>query len=202
MGESHTAPFSSQSGLRGTIDTSQALDGSQDYVRVRLDDRRDVMVPANLLQHMQDGSYYLAGDVQGQGSGTDHTELHVPVLEEQIDVTKRQVTRGTVHVRKRVREREEVIDEPGFEEYVDVERVPINKPVEGPVEKRQEGDTLVIPLLEEVLVVRKQLILREEVRITRRRREVRHQQSVKLRREEVTASREEGDVDETSSGTR
>lgn len=194
MGKSHFAPLSSQSGLRGTIDMSQVLDGSQPLVKVKLDDEREVMVPTHLLQPMEDGSYYLAGDLQDQDTTTDHTELRVPVIAEQLDVTKRQVTRGTVHVRKRVRERDEVVDEPGFEEYVDVERVPINKPVDGPVEKRQDGDTLVIPILEEVLVVQKRLVLREEVRITKRRREVHHQQSVSVRRDEVTVSREGDDA--------
>jgi uncharacterized protein (TIGR02271 family) len=53
------------------------------------------------------------------------------------------------------------------------------------VQSRQEGDWLVIPVMEEVLVVRKQLMLTEEVRVRTRRvteeREVRET----VRRERV-----------------
>ena len=35
---------------------------------------------------------------------------------------------------------------------------------------RHEGDTMIIPVVEEVLVTEKRLVLREEVRVTRRQR--------------------------------
>ena len=50
---------------------------------------------------------------------------------------------------------------------------------------RQEGDTLIVPVLEEVLVVEKRLLLKEEVRITRTRTEVHSPQAVTLRSEEA-----------------
>jgi uncharacterized protein (TIGR02271 family) len=74
-------------------------------------------------------------------------------------------------------------------EEVEVERVAINRPIAEAVGPRQEGDTLIVPLLEEVLVVEKRLILREEVRITRRKVERRSTQSVVLRSEEATVER-------------
>ncbi len=56
-----------------------------------------------------------------------------------------------------------------FTEDVDVERIPVNRILDAPVEVRQEGDTTIIPVIEEVITVQKRLLLREEVRITRRR---------------------------------
>lgn len=54
---------------------------------------------------------------------------------------------------------------------------------------RYEGDTMIIPLYEEVLVVSKQLVLVEEVRIRTQRSERHEPQPVTLRREEVSVER-------------
>ena len=77
------------------------------------------------------------------------------------------------------------MDEPLLRESVQVERVPINRLVAEAPASRQEGDTLVVPILEEVLVVEKRLMLMEEVRITRTRTEVHEPQTVTLRSEEA-----------------
>ncbi|MEO5727367.1 MAG: DUF2382 domain-containing protein, partial [Byssovorax sp.] len=58
---------------------------------------------------------------------------------------------------------------------------------------RIEGDTTVIPLFEEQLVLQKRLLLREEVRVTRRRTERRDAQVVTVRREEVIVERADGE---------
>lgn len=49
-----------------------------------------------------------------------------------------------------------------------VERIEIGQLVDTAPQPRQEGDTWIIPVIEEVLVVEKRLKLREEIRITRR----------------------------------
>src|SRR3982751_2082323 len=76
-------------------------------------------------------------------------------------------------------------------ERVNVERKAVNRIVDGPVDVRYEGDTTVIPVLEEVLVVEKRLILREEIHITRSTEEVHKPQRVVLRREDVSVERME-----------
>ena len=50
-----------------------------------------------------------------------------------------------------------------------MERVPLDCWVEAPVPVRQEGETTIITLLEEEVVVEKHLRATEEVRITKRR---------------------------------
>lgn len=119
----------------------------------------------------------------------DDEEIVVPVVEETIDVQTRKVATGKVRITKVVHEREEAIDEPLLYETVDVERVKIDRVVDGPVAMRQEGDTLIIPILEEVLVVEKRLILKEEVRITRRRTTKHHSEQITLRSEEPAVER-------------
>jgi stress response protein YsnF len=49
---------------------------------------------------------------------------------------------------------------------------------------------MVIPIIEERVIVTKGLVLVEEVRVKKIRREVREPQSVKLRREEVVVHRD------------
>lgn len=112
--------------------------------------------------------------------------LHViPVVAEEATVQKRKRTTGSVAIRKSVHERTEVVDPALQSEEVTVERVSINRIVEAPVPVRQEGDTTIISLLEEVLVVEKRLMLREEVRITRVHKEIHDPQEVQLREEHV-----------------
>jgi stress response protein YsnF len=54
---------------------------------------------------------------------------------------------------------------------------------------RYEGDTMIVSLLEEVLVVETRLLLKEEVRMTTRRTETHRPVTVTLRREDVTVER-------------
>ena len=93
----------------------------------------------------------------------------IPVVEERAVVLKRKKLTGGLRVRTVVHEDEEVIDEPLATEEVEVERVPLDRWVEAPIPIRQEGETTIITLLEEVVVVEKRLRATEEVRITKRR---------------------------------
>jgi len=113
----------------------------------------------------------------------------IPVIEESAVVTKRVVDRGGVRITKLVHEREETIDEPLWQERVTVERVQVNQPVAHAPTVRRDGDTLIIPILEEVVVVEKRLVLKEELRVTMQRVSRRQPQSVTLRREEVVVER-------------
>ena len=124
--------------------------------------------------------------------------LRVPVQDEQLEVHKRVVDTGRgVRVDKRVHEVPAQVDEMLWHDQVDVERIPVGRlaePGEAPA-ARYEGDTLVVPVLEEVLVVEKRCRIKEELRITRRRAEHRHEQTVTLRQEEVAVRRFGGAAD-------
>lgn len=114
----------------------------------------------------------------------------VPLAEETVEVAKRTVETGKVRIVKTVREEQQVYDQPMFREDVEVERVAKEEFVKSAAGPRQEGDTLVIPLYEEVLVVEKRLMLREEIRVTRRRSERVEATPVTVRREEARIERE------------
>ena len=162
-------------------------------VDVLLDDGQRLLVPGRFLVPRADGGFELALSADEiAGLDTGEAPVVVPLVAETVEVGKRRVETGRVVVRKTVKTTERVVDEPLVSEEVEVVRVPINRPIAEAVGPRQEGDTLIVPLLEEVLVVEKRLILREEVRITRRKVERRAPETVTLRSEEATVERLEG----------
>lgn len=115
----------------------------------------------------------------------EHT---IPLSEEQVKVAKRTQETGRVRIDKRVDEEEVRIEADLLSQSIDVRRVPVDRWVDGPVPDRQEGDTLVVSVMEEVLVVEKRLKVVEEIHITRRhgRRHLRRSATRRRERAEVT----------------
>ena len=118
---------------------------------------------------------------------SDGNRIVIPVIAEQIHVDKHVVETGQVRITKTVREDQQTVDLPLSRETIEVERVAINQPVTAPPAVRQEGDTVIYPVLQEVIV--KQLMLVEEIRVTTRRTIVNDPQQVTLRKEEVHVER-------------
>jgi len=111
----------------------------------------------------------------------------LPVVEEEARVGKRLVEKGRVRVRKLVRERVVALDTVLRRDDIVVERIPVDRLVSEPPQSRHEGNVLVIPVVEEVLV--KGLRLVEEIRITKRQQVARQAVKVPLRREDVVVER-------------
>ena len=84
---------------------------------------------------------------------------------------------------------------------VSVERVAIGRPITAVPAPRHEGNTLVIPVVEEELVTEKRLVLREEIRITRRQVTEQVPVSETLRREVVEIEDPTGGTFRASSST-
>jgi uncharacterized protein (TIGR02271 family) len=173
-------------------------------VLIRLENGQSILVPADLLIPQDDGTLYLPmsreqfirSTTSAAAPGRENETVRViPVIVEELDVKKRMVETGRVRIHKTVSEREERIDTQRWQERVDVERVPVNRMVDTAPEQRQEGETLIIPVLEEVYVIEKRLRLKEEIRVTRKREVVNEPQSVTLRSEEVTVDRISKDSD-------
>jgi len=112
-------------------------------------------------------------------------EIVVPLIAEEISISKKTVETGGIRVHKTVREDVQQINEPIIREHLDVERVAVNQFVETAPAVRYEGDVMIVPVLEEVIVTQKRLLLREEIRLTKRREEIANVQEVTLRREEI-----------------
>ena len=122
-------------------------------------------------------------------SGINREELVVPRVEERIVATKRRTVGDRVRIEKKVESREVEVEGEATEVRVEVERVPVNRYVSRPPPPRIEGDVTIIPVLEEVAVVEKRLLLKEEIRVTKHRRVVRRKLRVPLRRERVAVER-------------
>jgi uncharacterized protein (TIGR02271 family) len=180
-------------GVHGTIDTTAwPLDGRRAEVLVQLEGGRQVWVPVQMLIPEAEGRYSLPvalADLERAGAAPPEPPLVLPVLAEALEVQKRRVETGRVRLHKAVRTREVLVDEPLLREEVVIERVPINRVVEGPIPVRYEGDTMIVSVLEEVLVVQTRLLLKEEVHITTRRTERHAPERVTRRREDVTVER-------------
>ena len=103
--------------------------------------------------------------------------LHFPIAEERLVPVKRQVDLGELRVHKTVEQVEEAVRQTVTRDELVIERVPVGRQLDAPLEPRVEGDWLVIPIMEEVLVVQKRLMLTEEVRI--RKRQLTEEQEVR-----------------------
>jgi uncharacterized protein (TIGR02271 family) len=139
-----------------------------------------------------DGAYRLPFSFTAPSDADGNAHITIPVIEEQLHIEKQVTDTGRgIRIHKTVSQREELVDEPLLQDELEVERVSVDAEIEqsDPPRMRQEGDTLIVPVLEEVLVVQKRLRLKEELRITRRRRETHAPQSVSLRSEQVTVER-------------
>jgi stress response protein YsnF len=83
-----------------------------------------------------------------------------------------------------------MVDELLQHEKVEVERVPVDRPVEAIPSVRQEGDVTIIPVVEEVVKIERHLVLKEEVHIRRVKQTERYQETITLRRQEAVISRQ------------
>lgn len=119
-----------------------------------------------------------------QSPEPDQDEYIIPVIEEEVVLGKRLVSKGGVIVSKEVITEESSIETPVATEHIDIERIPVNQYQESRPEIRQEGDTMIIPVLKEV--VEKRLLLVEEIRITKKVTSETRQEKVTLTREKVT----------------
>ena len=93
-------------------------------------------------------------------------EFFIPIVQERASVSKHDVVTGRVSVSTHVETRQEVVREALRREDVVVDRVFIGRDVDVVPAIRQEGDTIVYPIVEERLVVVKQLFLKEELRVS------------------------------------
>ncbi len=135
------------------VEQAQATDRMRVRLRVTRDEalRRGRDVPKEALVARADGD-----------------TLRIPIAEERLRAGTRAVDHGELRIHRSVIAREESIQQSLTRDDVSVERVTIDRFVDAPPAVRTEGDILIVPVLEEVLVVEKRLKLKEELRISTR----------------------------------
>lgn len=178
-------------------------EGSDAHLIVRLvDSDRTMMVPIEVIDDAQSTEELVV--IQGsigellnpQMDTGEHKSESFGLTAEEAIAHVHEVDRGRVMIDKTV---ELVPHEARIDvgtDRIEVDRVPVNTEVDVPPEIREEGDTLVVPVVEEVLVVTKRYRVVEEVRVTKHRDVRTETFQEDLKREVVTVTEEdqEGNV--------
>jgi uncharacterized protein (TIGR02271 family) len=193
----------------GVQATAQRIRETDTHVLLIVHDGSQVQVPVDMLEQQADCTYYLPMSLRALAAAamTPQTRQDsrivaiLPVIAEEAQISTRRVQTGSVRIHKHVRTTEEQIDVPLVRDRVEVERVPVNRFLERPAEIHYRGDMLVIPVMEEVVVVEKRLRLREEIHVKSVREQVWHRESIPLQHEEVSMARMEAEPDETATQT-
>ncbi|MFW5972631.1 MAG: YsnF/AvaK domain-containing protein [Bacteroidota bacterium] len=187
MKRQNTIIVRDERGAEGHYETTEGANA-----RVRLASGEVVHLPAERL-HEQSGGYRFEGDFRNPASQPEPNSTiteTIPIVEESLRARKEVQETGRVRISKRTETHTETIDEPLLRENVEVRRIPVDRVVDGPVEIRREGDVTIIPVMEERLVVQKQLVLKEELHVERRASTHHDPQHVDVRRERVTVQRQ------------
>src|SRR4051794_3681477 len=156
---------------------SSRSDDPDGRVTILTQNEQEVLVPISVLAPQSDGSWSIGlsrADLGNERSApaaptrvAAEEELVVPVIAEDLNIDKRRVQAGGVRVHKLVHEHDEIVSMPLTRDHVEVKHVVIGRDVDAPLQVRREGDTLIVPIVEEVLVVEKRLRLKEELHVTR-----------------------------------
>jgi uncharacterized protein (TIGR02271 family) len=119
-----------------------------------------------------------------------NTSSYLPVMHEKVNVGKTIIEKGRLKISKVVKEESEVLNLPVTTEQVHIKRVPVNKIVENiPEPVRYEGNAMIIPVLQEVTVIEKKLLLVEEIHVTKTSVSSEETKEIKLRKEEINIER-------------
>ena len=120
-------------------------------------------------------------------------KIVLPLVAETPHLEKRSVRTGKARINTVLENVEEIASATLQEERVEVIRVPVNQPVkEAPTVRTVDGVTIV-PVLEEIMVIEKQLILKEELHIHRRVTTEKIEVPVSLKKQRAVIERVEGD---------
>jgi uncharacterized protein (TIGR02271 family) len=111
----------------------------------------------------------------------ERENIVLPLAEERLRVGTKTVETGHVRVRTIVEAREEIAVADLRRDEVEIERVPVNAEVSAMPQVREEDGVTIIPVVEEILVVEKRLMLVEEIRLRRRTTVEREEMPVTLR---------------------
>ena len=119
------------------------------------------------------------------GRAAERDDAHIDIVEERLRVAKRMVDSGGVRVSTEVETVEEAVSLALRQQAAEVERVTVDRVVETAPEPRLDGDTIIIPIIEERPVIVTQLVVTEEIRVRLTETTREERRSVPLRRERV-----------------
>ena len=160
-----------------------------DKLRSEFDDKLRESHPANPQEERDIQDEYGRDEREKLDVDIEYAKT-IPVIEEQVHVDKEVRETGQVRISKDVHREDVSLNLPIIHEEAEIERVEINQYVDTPPPPvRYEGDKMIIPVLKEVLVVEKRILVVEELHITKHRTEEQDSQQIELRREEIRVER-------------
>ena len=107
------------------------------------------------------------------------------VLQEQVNIDKKIIESGKVIIHKKVHQENKDVEVPVSYEQVEIKKIAINKYVNETPVIRYEGNTTIIPVMKEVAVIEKKLLLVEEVHVIKHAVQKTEEHTVPLRKEEI-----------------
>ena len=123
-------------------------------------------------------------------------EITIPVINEELHIDKEVIESGKIRIIKKVNEEKSTVEVPIKHTEVNVERKPINEYVnEHHQAIRYEGDTMIVSVLKEVVVVQKKILLVEELHINKTQKQEIHTEEVTLKSENVLIERSDNKND-------
>jgi uncharacterized protein (TIGR02271 family) len=191
---------------RSLVETAPSL-GHEDEVTPEFERRVRIHYGLDAEERTRSGALYTgaaeptevgSADLAPDMSGREEDDVRVRRSEEEIRVETREREAGEMRVRKRVRTERERLTVPKKHVEVSVERVPVegDEPATAPQIGEEE---IVVPVVEEEVVVEKQPVVKEEIRIRKQVVEEVEVVEEDVRREEVEI--DDQTVRETGSNT-
>lgn len=118
------------------------------------------------------------------------TDETIQVVNETATIEKRDVVTGRVRVSTRTDTADELVSATLERGNVEVTRIPINREIDAPPPVRTEGDSMFVPVVEEILVVEKRWVLVEEIQIRQTTKTQAVELPVTLRKQHAVIERE------------
>jgi uncharacterized protein (TIGR02271 family) len=146
---------------------------------------------------MENNQQQNSGQEKDTGNLGKDKSIVIPVIKEHMTVEKEIIEAAKVHVRTKVTEEETTLNLPITSEQYEVRRVPVDKVYKTAPPVRYEGDTIIVPVIEEIVVVEKRYKVKEEVHLVKHTTETPFMQQVTLRKEDVQVERIKPDGDKT-----
>ncbi|MGI8959793.1 MAG: YsnF/AvaK domain-containing protein [Bryobacteraceae bacterium] len=119
----------------------------------------------------------------------ESNDIVVPVVNEELHADAVPVQTGGVRVTKYVESNDEILEQELRKGRVEVERVKTDRVVDGPQPVQRLGNTLVVPVVSEVLHVEKRWVVTEEIHLTQIEERETVQQTVTVSHEEAEVER-------------
>jgi stress response protein YsnF len=116
-------------------------------------------------------------------------DVVIPVIREEVHADAVPVVTGGVRVTKRIEGHDEIVEQALQKSHVEVKRVKTERIVDGPQPVQHVGNTVIVPVVSEVLKIEKQWVVTEEIHITQLQERETVRQKVTLNEEQAQIER-------------